>query len=348
MAALTTINDTHCGAIRSGGTTPQTAWALRQWVLLRFGMLLSLIKTDLLILGDLLDSFSIPYTDLFEVYGHLKKWLRDNPDQTLYLVPGNHDLSKTMATMSSFQFLCKLLQHEKNVVIMDKPGRLRGHDAYVIPHVPNQDLFNIELDKVPDDVGTLYLHCNYDNKFAQKSDHSLNLSMDQAMKLPVRRIVFAHEHQGRTAQGGKVIVIGNQIPTSVADCLGNRVKHMLVVEGDKIEHVEVWDEDGSFWRADWRDLSAVPSEAQFVRVEGDASAAEAAAVASAVSKLRNQNKTAFVITNAVKIEGRGDEGEAQSLEKVQSFSVFDALMRRLTPAQQAVVKKLMEDNNVSA
>lgn len=343
MGKLTVINDIHAGVVRSGGTTLKTAWALRQFVLSRFSTLLKMVNTDLLILGDLLDAYSIPYTDLLEVYFELQSWCTAHPDCKLFLVPGNHDLSKTVATMSSFQFLTKLLSGLPNVVILDKPGRLKGHDAYIIPHVINQEQFDIEIDKVPDDVATLYLHCNYDNKFAQQSDHSLNLLAARALKLPVKHIVFAHEHQRKKAMNGKVQVIGNQIPSSVADCIGNDAKFMLEVDGDNLTFHEVWAAKDSFQRVDWRALGEADASAQFIRVEGDAAASEANTVVSAISKLRSKHD-AFVITNAVKIEGRGAVGETQSLEKVQSYDVREALMRRLTDAQQAVVKQLLAEH----
>jgi metallophosphoesterase superfamily enzyme len=342
MAHLTVINDTHCGAIRSGGTTPKTAWALRQYILSRFKTLLMMTQSDLLILGDLLDTFSIPYTDLLEVFFELQRWCKANPDSTLYLVPGNHDLSKTTTTMSSFQFLCKLLAGEDNAVIVDKPARLNKHNAYVIPHCINQEQFDIELDKVPDDVHTLYLHCNFDNKFAQRSDHSLNLSAERALKLPVKHIVFAHEHQHKRAMANKVHVIGNQIPSSVADCIGNDEKYMLNVIDGQLSYTPVWEAKGSFQRIDWHDLGLAAADAQFIRVEGDAAASEANAVVSAISKLRSTHN-AFVITNAVKIEGRSTDVEAKSLEQVQSYNVKDALLKRLSAEQRTVVTALLEE-----
>lgn len=340
---LTVINDTHCGAIRSGGTTTKSAWALRQYILNRFRALLLMVEGDLLVLGDLLDAFSIPYHDLLEVFDALHAWAQTNPDQTLYLVPGNHDLSKTTTTMSSFQFLCKLMGMLDNVVIIDKPGRLNQHDAYVIPHCINQEQFDIEVDKVPDDVQLLFLHCNFDNKFAQKSDHSLNLSADVALKLPVKHIVFAHEHQQRIAINGKVQIIGNQIPSSVADCMGNDRKYLLKVRDGKLTYDETWTAQGSFQRIDWHELGTAAADAQFIRVEGDAASSEGNAVVTAISKLRSVHN-AFVITNAVKIEGRSTDVEAKSLEQVQSYNIKEAVLRRLNPEQKAVVKALLEEH----
>jgi DNA repair exonuclease SbcCD nuclease subunit len=345
MTPFNVINDTHCGAIRSSGTTPRSAWQLRQYNLQQFGMLLERADGDLLINGDLLDTFSIPYTDLFEVYGMLRSWLAKGHD--LYLPPGNHDLSKTTTTMSSFQFLCKLLESHPNMHIMDEPGEIEvaGQRGWVIPHVTNQDLFDIALSEVPPGIKYLFLHCNYDNKFAMVSDHSLNLSAEQARNLKVERIILGHEHQRNEHQAGKVLVVGNQIPTSIADCLGNDAKYMLRIT-DKIEWLPVWERSGSFERVDWKDAKSVSPDAQFIRVEGEASTIDAAAVASAISKLRSTHN-AFVITNAVKIEGRDASGEKISLEQIQNYNILDALMKRLTPAQVVVVKKLMEENNVT-
>jgi DNA repair exonuclease SbcCD nuclease subunit len=343
--SLTIINDTHCGAIRSGGTTPKTAWALRQFILEQFRSMLQRIDTDLLVLGDLLDAYSIPYIDLLEVYSALDRWASENSqDCTLYLVPGNHDLSKTTSTMSSFQFLCKLLWSRDNVVIIDKPARLNKHDAYVIPHCINQEQFEIELDKAPNDLKYLFLHCNFDNKFAQKADHSLNLSADRALKLPFKHIIFAHEHQRKRAMANKVHIIGNQIPSSVADCIGNDDKCYLEIDDDgDFTYTPVWKAKGSFVRVDWHELKDTPPDAQFIRVEGEAGASEANAVVSAISKLRNVHN-AFVITNAVKVEGRGDVGESQSLEKAQTYDVRSAVMRRLSEAQRAAVEKLLAEH----
>jgi hypothetical protein len=344
MKPLYVLNDTHLGAIRSGGTTPRSAWALRQYLLQRFDDLLQQCDGPLLLNGDVLDTFNIPYLDLLKTYLLLRGWL--SKGHRLHLSWGNHDVSKVSANVSSFGFLCSLLSEHPNVTVFDQPGPIKvaGADGWVIPHMANQDLFNLKLQEVPQ-VKYLFLHCNYDNKFAQEADHSLNLSPDQARALPVERIIIAHEHQRSEHLQGKVLLPGNQIPSSVADCLGNDAKHMLQITDQTVKLVPVWQREGSFVRVDWRELSTAPADAQFIRVEGDASTAEAAGVATAISKLRGKHE-AFVITNAVKIEGRSLDTERISLEQIQSYNVLDALMKRLKPAQQAVVKKLMEDNNV--
>lgn len=344
------INDTHIGAIRSGGTNPASAFALRTYILERFNALLdSCTEGDVLINGDLFDTFSIPYIDLLAAFDALTTWLSANKGYTLHLAAGNHDLAKTTSTMSSFQFLGRLLGKHPRVMIYEEPQQLVGHDdMWIIPHMPNQDLFDLALMRVPKGMKYVFMHCNFDNKFAQQQDHSLNLSAEQARALDVERIVLGHEHQRSLHLTGKVMVPGNQIPSSVADCLGNREKFMVRIDDTKFESIPVWEAKGSFVRANWHELAKVPEDAQFVRVEGDAAASEAAAVVSLISKLR-QSHRAFVITNAVQIEGRKSDTEKQTLEKVQSFNVLDALLGKLKkPEWQTKVKKLMEEHNVQA
>lgn len=340
---LTIINDTHCGAIRSGGTTPASSWLLRQHTLQSFEDLLDRIDTDLLINGDLLDTYSIPMRDLLQVYMALTKWLARTGCR-LYLAAGNHDLSKNAQQMSSFQMLCELLlQLSPNggVVPIFKPTILMDHDAYVIPHMPNQELFNLAIEQVPD-VKYLFLHCNVENKFAMQADHSLNLSLDQARALKVDHIIVAHEHQRTEHLKGKIQVVGNQIPTSIADCLGNADKWYVSVGDGKLEFHHAWSAEGDFDRQDWRSLA--DTGARFIRVEGEATAAEAAAVVSAISKFRSKAE-ALVITNAVKVEGQGDTETLQlGGEEVKAFDVLGAVYELLSPAEGAIVKKLLEGN----
>lgn len=336
------INDTHGGVVRSGGTTPFTSFQLRKRVTQKIGELLQLCEGGhLLINGDLLDTANIPLTDLLEIYQLLVRWVEANPDYYLFLSCGNHDIHRNTATFSSFQFLCKLLEstHPDRTKAIFEPLQL-DEDIYVIPHMPNQDLFNEALKAVPKGVKYLFLHCNYDNKFAMEADHSLNLSPDQARELNVERIIIAHEHQRRTELAGKVLLPGNQIPSSVADCLGNDVKYMLAVHSDKLEWLPVWEAEGDFIRLDWRSLEEVPHS--FVRIEGTATAAEASDVASAISRYRNKSKS-LVITNAVKIEGVNDQQElALNAETMRKFDVLEAVMELLNEEERAIVRRLMD------
>lgn len=339
---LSVLNDWHIGAVRNAGTTPTTAYQLRQALLNQFEHVLADVDSDLMILGDLFDTADINKSDLLQTYLILRNWLDDNPQRNLFLVNGNHDLSKNSTNFSSFQFLAQLLAEVGlSRVLHIAEGVMTPH-GYVIPHVVNQDLFNLELDKVPE-CDFLFLHCNYDNEFAVESDHSLNLSRKQAEALPVKHIIFAHEHQAKFALGGKVVIIGNQVPSSVSDCLGNVSKTMLVIADGEMLFPVTWNAD-DFAEQDWR---ALEDGYSFIRVTGTATAAEAASVVQAISRFRSTAQ-ALVITNAVRIEGVDDAAELSlSHEQITAFNVHDALRELLTPEENKKIAQLQELSNAA-
>lgn len=336
---LKVISDLHLGAIRSGGTTLDTQWKLRQHLLHSFYSLLP-DATDLMILGDLFDTVNIPIHDVLHTYLILKGWCRLNPNQHLYLVAGNHDLSKTSNVLSSFDMLCSLLVDSGvNVKVIKEPC-VTPYGA-VIPHLANQELFDAALATVTE-CEVLFLHCNYDNKFAAQSDQSLNLSKEQAESLPVKHIVFGHEHRSRMT--GKAIIPGNQVASSVSDCLGQRAKMYVTVSDEKVISVNQcpeWVSSEVFVELDWQNLEVTAHK--FVRVVGTAAAEQASAVVTAISKLR-QASPALVITNAVVIVGVDDtEVFEQSLDEVQGFSVMRALKELLTEDEYIILEGLEHD-----
>lgn len=346
--SLFVISDLHLGAIRTGGTTPATALQLRKNLLDGFCRLVGMAhKSDLIINGDLFDTHNVPLVDLFQALTIAQTWLLLNPDRQLWLPPGNHDLSKNSETFSSFDFFSRFLQtNHPSQVVVPREGRsmLLGMNGYVIPHMPNQDLFELELAKVPP-CDYLFLHCNYDNGFAAKSDHSLNLSREAAEKCLAKRIVIGHEHQAKQDLYDKVIVVGNQLPSSVADCLGNDVKQAFRVTGaDTAEWIPVWKAEGSFVEIDWLQLldgMLVAGPWEFIRIVGSATTAQASDVVNAISKFR-QSSPALVITNAVAIEGMDLTQAATSLEEVKAFNVWQELLAFLDDDMRATVIKLME------
>lgn len=346
---LTVLNDWHIGAVRSAGTTPATAYQLRLDLLQQFEQTLAGIDTDLMILGDLFDGPDISKADLLRTFQLLDDWLTVK-DHQLILVPGNHDLAKSSQNFSSFQFLSELLSGQWGTegagrrVTYITEGTMTPH-GHVIPHVANQDLFNLELAKVPK-CRFLFVHCNWDNGFAVESDHSLNMSKEQAMALPVDHIVFAHVHQATLAMNGKILVIGNQVPSSVSDCLGNAEKCLLMIDSDDFATGRVtWKAKDDFLEVDWRDLKILNTDTKqrFIRVTGAATAAEAGAVPTAIARFRRDAK-ALVITNAVKIEGIDDAAVmALSHEEITTFNVRAALMEYLGPVDAARIEALEKE-----
>ena len=344
------LNDLHIGASRKVGTTPASQAALTEHIHQHFEALINATDEDHIVInGDLFDGFEVPGTDLIRTFNVLDHWfMRARQAQHLTLVAGNHDWNPRADRVSSFHLLAHFLRVRRGMsvdVIDHTRGFSRVADrVWAIPHMPNQDLFDIELSRAMADRGDiLLLHANYDNNFAVESDHSLNVSREIAGQLVDRgwTLIFGHEHQVRVTES--IVIPGNQVPTSVADCLGCKGKYYLTLSGKETQLHE-WlnlEEDKVFTRLDWRNLDADPGY-QFIRVEGTATAEEAAEAVDAVARFRAKSQ-AFVVTNAVKVEGVAafDELAEMSLEQITAFNVLDALLEELSEEEGKVVKELL-------
>jgi hypothetical protein len=260
-----------------------------------------------------------------------------------------------------FDFLSSLLMaaYPERVTTVYQPAMLLTN-IFVIPHMVNQESFDLALEQAAKLTVPCYilLHANFDNNFAVEADHSLNVSRQQAKALTDcgHVLIFGHEHQQREPMPG-VVVAGNQFPTSIADCLNNAgdVKRAVVIRTDapvsvdSLYEIETWKAAGSYVEMDWRDLvtttKATTNQAnwpvEFIRVAGKAAAIEASAVIATVSKLR-QKSQAYVVANAVKIEGIGDMSEiTQAVEEMKEVDVLDYLCGELEPEQAKVVRDLL-------
>lgn len=329
---LTVLNDTHIGAVRSGGTTLNSQWELRQHLLRKFRGLLP-VRTDLMILGDLFDTVNVAIRDVLETYLILKDWCYANPENALYLVAGNHDISKTSNVLSSFDFLCKLLESSGVSAVCIKAPAMTPH-GYVIPHLPNQVLFDEALLAMPT-CEVCYLHCNYDNNFAAQSDQSLNLSREQAEALPAARIVLGHEHKSR--RSAKVVIPGNQIASSVSDWIDQPNKMFVQVDAGVVSVLPIV-EPVEFIELDWQALEV--TDHKFIRVTGTAATEQAAAVVTAISKFR-QTSQAYVVTNAVRIASADDDTVFEdALEGVAAFDVMTALREIFTLEEMTLLEGL--------
>ena len=327
------INDLHLGVQRMAGATPESAKALTDWIHQQFSNILGKINEDLVIAGDMFDTYQVPLKTVLYSYQQLSLWLEKG--YKLFLVCGNHDLSTDSSKMSSFQFLGQLLSEQQNVTFVQGSERIY-EDVYVISHIPNQDLFDMELARVPK-CKYLIVHCNYDNNFAAQSDHSLNLTQEVAENLPVDYIFFAHEHYYREELKGKVFISGNQFPTSISDCLHREDKFMTRL-GDKPHRIQTWDAS-NYVELDWR--NHVPTEAQFVRFVGHCKPEEAADMADVVARYR-KSSDAFVVSNAVRVgeDSEGEQVKLDSLEAITKFNVMEALKDYLTKEEVQILEKL--------
>lgn len=332
---LTILNDIHAGAIRSAGTTPATQLQLRQTTTQRLKALLP-TSGDLLLNGDLFDTNNVPLVDMLEVYQLLNDWLRTGTG-TLYNSFGNHDASKTSNVLSSFQFLGRLLsQHGNRYVHIEEPTMTPW--GYVLPHMLNQEQFDIALGKVPQ-CTYLFVHCNYDNHFAAQSDQSLNISEAQAFASKAKWIVFGHEHHPRDI--GKVLVPGNQIATSVSDWLQPTDKRFLVIADDFSRSYSIAAKRADeFAEVGYADLATYEGKASFIRVVGSTEAENTSAVLTAINKFRRASD-ALVVTNAVHIETAGQVVKFDEvLKSAESFSVMQALKPYFTADEYKVLESL--------
>jgi len=357
VTTLRVLNDIHVGVSRKSGTTPASASALSEFIITRFDELVAETDSDLLILGDLFDTFTVPTSDIWRVFGILMMWLKAT-GKRLILVAGNHDYQPRGMQMSSFQLLASLLAAMSDKVQVVNVGEgltCVAENVYAIPHMPNQDLFDMELVKAAELTNvTILLHANFDNKFAERSDHSLNVTREQAKGFVDHGclVMFAHEHQHRSYFNDKVVCLGNQIPSSVADCLGGHsagqqdgVKYLhdlhglFDFDGIQITRLATWGNAGDFKQVDWRELNG--ADAKFVRVTGTATSAEAAELVNAIAKFR-QKSDAFVVTNAVLVDGIAEMNELpQSFENATKFDVIGFLLEQLEPKEQEVIKEQM-------
>lgn len=352
------INDLHIGFNRVGGTTPTSREAMRTFLFDRFTALLEATpETHVLILGDLFDHFEIAGRDWVQTYLILQGWLLADSRRRLTLVAGNHDHSDKGHKVSSFQMLCTVLVESsvKVKVVAHNQFKEVEPGVFALAHCSNQDEFEHRLEQILEepDLRTLLLHANYDNDFAVESDHSLNIDQEIGetfCSLGVN-LVFAHEHQARTAypagQGhgkGAVHVLGNQWPTSVADCLGNAAKFAHVLRDSALTRIETWCASGAqgLLGVDWQRVMDALDHTGFVRVQGAASAAQAADVMHAVTQLRNKS-AALVISNAVKVDGVAAlEALPQSFEAAKRFDVLTYLQEHLDKPEFAAIQTLLE------
>jgi predicted phosphodiesterase len=345
------INDIHIAPNRVGGTTTESAKDLNAYVHQSYTRLLEMVPpgSEIIINGDLTDSYQIPLSDAYKLLNNTANWLNEYRNNRMVWALGNHSLSKDSTKLGTEQFLGALLQEQfpEQFTLVDIPKHLPGHglrpDVYVIPHLVNAEMFEADLNAVPAGTKFLLLHCNYDNEMAAQTLHSLNLSKAQAKRLAQAGItmILGHEHQHRVECDGKVLVVGNQFPSSIADCLGNDVKFMLSMdETGELGWVETWNRVGSYLEVDWHKLHQVKTEPEFVRVSGLCTAEEAPAMTQAIANFR-KTSTAFVVSNSVKVDVPEDGPDfAQSLEQARGFDVMSALREYLTPEEFQALEAL--------
>lgn len=344
------INDTHLGVSRQSGTTPESRRALAEFQLSQFEAELN-TNDSVMILGDLFDKANVDLSVVWRTFKILSDYLEENTKKHfVYLVKGNHDASNTWGKMCSLDLLAEMLDkfHPDSTVYITEPYDL-SPTVRVIPHLPNQDTFDLEIKRADEEgVCTLLLHCNYDNPFAADKDHSLNITKEQASLFGC--LIIAHEHTLRDIDLGNTLVhvLGCQAPTSVADCKNSDrfTSTTFDPRSGCIDRTEVLDIGSLYSEIDWQELDEEQA-VLFIRITGNATAEQAGKATQAVSKFRKKSN-AYVITNAIKIEGLTSEEDLEhATEEISSLNITQLLYDQLKPWQVSAIKKFQGDEVVS-
>lgn len=352
MRAKLLLNDVHLGVIRTAGTTPATAVVIREYLLQNLReIMFEHVHYDIIVNGDLFDTFNVPMIDALEFYYLACEWLKVPGNLgRLVLGRGNHDWSKDSAKLSSFDFVSRILVAQFNRVQVVTEPTFIDEGIYMIPHLANQDIFNLALDNVPTEAKMVLLHANWANEFRGQRDHSLSVPEETARKLvdAGKVLVFGHEHQAKRYMEDRVIITGNQWPSSVADCLDNpeNLKHAHVIDSDlSITKINTWSGWVEYADVAWDALgeTAIVPGVKFVRISGQATSEQAGEVVKAIAAYR-KTSDAFVVTNAVKVDGVTDmEALPQSMEEIKGFDVLGYLYENLEEPQVAAVKALLAE-----
>ena len=347
------ISDTHIATQRQAGTTPASQIALKSAIQDDFRRLVDRANGQHLVInGDLFDGFSVDPGEVIKVYETLADHLHNGGRLTV--IAGNHDHAAKADKTSSFQLLAHIIsRYSVEVDVIDHTTGLAkvcgGSDTWAISHCLNQSLFDMEIEKAIATPGKfLLLHCNIMSGHCEHADHSLNLSETQLDALVEAgwSLIVGHEHQFKRLKAGKCLVPGNQIVTSISDCLNNKdnAKFYVKLEDGVAELVKWCEMSEIYTEVNWQDIPATDLESfQFIRVTGDCTADQAALMVNAIAKLR-QSSSAYVISNAVKVEGVAQmEGLAEmSLSEMSKFDVLGALLEEMTEREQKTIKELLK------
>lgn len=273
-------------------------------------------QVPVMILGDLFDKFDVPYNVVWDAYQLLRQ------QEVLILVAGNHDLARDTTKLSAFDFLCQLLASDMMdavQVIKDKPHYIADR-CVVVPHLQNQEIFDKAIAEVEADI--LFFHANYENSFTKESDHSLNLSAEQARKF--KHCFGGHEHNRREV--GNVTMLGAVFPCTISEAASPKFYHIFQTDSMEVITLPA-PVPHSYLEQDWQDLK---STADFVRVTGTASQSQAATVIQTVASFRSRSD-AFAVTNSVQIDGISFDA-TEVINDVETFNPLEEL-RKALPAE---------------
>jgi DNA repair exonuclease SbcCD nuclease subunit len=319
------ISDLHLGLSRTAGITDSS---LRQFEDDKLNFLHTFLSEnedkEIIIAGDLFDGNLIPLSVLLSalraLHGHANR---------IWILAGNHDLSKNTDIFSSFEFLRSMIDFwpGSNITMVTEPLVIEKHNLVMIPHLSNQEIFDKALGDYSNKDHTLITHCNYDNFFALNKDHALNLTQEQAQKF--KQVVSGHEHAIRSV--GNVHMIGSFAPCNVKEAATPKRTYILDAKTGKLEAVQNLEQDNicAYSELHYNDLQKpMPGRAAgFIKIIGSVTAAEAPLILTQIADFRKRS-AAYMIQNATVVEAVGLESfEETSFESVDTWKALGSMLK---------------------
>ena len=310
------IADVHQGLTRKTGVTAESLERFENDKAHNLANLLDQhTDKEVIIAGDLFDSHQVALYSVLQIasalLAHPKK---------VWVIAGNHDLSKNTLKMSSLSFFHEWVRmHDTNIQIIVGPTSIGdNHEILAVPHMPNQETFD-EVLATSSGFDILITHCNYDNNFTIEKDHSLNLTKKQASKF--KMVISGHEHNKRNIK--KVHMVGAFAPCNVGEAGVEKLSHVLDSSALTIEPVK--SPAYEYEEVHWQYLEHAPA-VDFIKIIGEATAAEAPTVLSSVAAFRKKS-SAYMIQNAVMVETiELGEIEGASFDSVNTMELLGNIL----------------------
>lgn len=199
-------------------------------------------------LGDLFDSFAVPYEDLLFAYEQLSRFNQSNV--TCYIIAGNHDLSKDKSRISALSMLKKMLGDrcvhivtEDYQVIHDN---LNNEQHVLVPyHHESDSRKDLKIFRVIGDQFKSYIYGHFDEPFPAEWQQQFT------------HVYTGHIHKPR--KEGNITVVGSILPLTFAEDANN--SFMRTVTLDEYEKdLAAGVSDYRCYRIKLRDGEELPAE----------------------------------------------------------------------------------------
>lgn len=221
------IGDVHLGRKFRNKDIPLDKRGVREQILrLRFQQYIDLaiksVKSGsyklVIQLGDLFDSFAVPYEDLLFAYEQLSRFNRENI--TCYIIAGNHDLSKDTGRVSALSMLKRMLGDQcVHIVTEDYQvihDNLNNEQHVLIPYNHEDDSRkNLRLFRIIGNIKS-YIYGHFDEPFPVEWQQQFT------------HVYTGHIHKPR--EEGNITVVGSILPLTFAEDANNSFMRTVTLD----------------------------------------------------------------------------------------------------------------------